>query len=75
MKVIKLLYSISKAGAHQFNIYFTYHIKKLSIIKYTYNFCLFYTDSNNKNFEIISLKIKNTLILANDIFAAAKKKT
>lgn len=44
------------------------------MIKSIYDFCLLYTDSNNKNFEVIDLQINNTFILANNIFAATKEK-
>lgn len=74
MKVIKLLYSILETIIHWFNNYHIYHINKLFIIEFTYNSCILYTISNDKSFEIVGLQIDNTLILANDIFAAAKKK-
>ena len=44
------------------------------IIKSTYDFCLFYINSNNKGFGKISLEINNILILANNIFAIIKEK-
>lgn len=44
------------------------------MIKSIYDFCLLYTNSNNKNFEVIDLQINNTFILANNIFAATKEK-
>ena len=40
----------------------------------TYGSCLFYTDGSNKSFEIEGLQSDNTLILANDTFAATKEK-
>lgn len=43
-------------------------------MKFTYIFYLFYTNSNDKIFGRIGLQIENTFILANNIFAATKKK-
>lgn len=74
MKVIQLLYSVLKASAHWFNTYYTHHINKLFMIEFTYDFCLLYTDGNNKSFGIVGLPTDDTLILANNIFAAAKEK-
>ena len=74
MKVIKPLYGVPEAGAHWFNTYHTHHINKLSMMESTYDSCLLYTDGNDKSFGIIGLQTDNTLILANDIFAAAKEK-
>lgn len=39
----------------------------------TYDIYLFYIDGNDKNFGVISLQTENIFILANDIFAIAKK--
>lgn len=43
-------------------------------MKFIDNFCLFYTNSNNKSFKIIDLQIDNIFILVNNIFATFKKK-
>ena len=55
MKVIKLLYSVFKAGAYWFNTYHTHYINKLSMMEFTYDFCLLYTNGNDKNFEVVGL--------------------
>lgn len=55
MKVIKPLYGISEASAHWFKIYYIYLINKLSLMDLTYDFCLLYTEDNNKSFEIVDL--------------------
>lgn len=44
------------------------------MIESTWNFCLPYTDDNNKDFEVVGLQTDNTLILVNDTFAAAEEK-
>lgn len=44
------------------------------MIESTYDFCLLYTNSNNKIFRIVGLQTENTFILANNIFTAAKDK-
>lgn len=74
MKVIKSLYGVPKADAYWFNTYHTHYINKLFIIESTYNFCLLYTDGSSKGFEVVDLQINNILILAGNIFAAAKEK-
>lgn len=74
MKDIKPLYNIPKAGAHRFNTYHTHHMNELSMIEFSYDFCLFYIDSNDKSFGVVSLQTDNILILINDIFAATKEK-
>ena len=74
MKVIKPLYGIPEAGAHWFNTYHTHHINKLSMMESTYDSCLLYTDGNDKGFGVVGLQTDDTLILANDIFAAAEEK-
>lgn len=74
MKVIKPLYGVPEAGAHWFNIYHTYHINKLSMMESTYDSCLLYMVGSNKGFGVVGLQIDDTLILADDIFAAAEEK-
>lgn len=74
MKVIKLLYGVLKAGAYWFNTYYSYHINKLSIMEFTYDFCLRYTNDDDKGFGIVNLQTDDILIRANNIFATTKKK-
>ena len=74
MKVIKPLYGVPEAGAHWFNTYHTHHINKLSMMESTYDSCLLYTDGNDKGFGVVGLQTDDTLILADDIFAAAEEK-
>lgn len=74
IKVIKLLYNVSKAKAYWFNTYQTHHINKLSIIEFTYDFCLFYINGNDISFKVVGLQTDNTLTLADNIFVATKEK-
>ena len=39
-----------------------------------YDFCLFYTNGNDKGFRVVDLQTEDIFILANNIFAAVKKK-
>ena len=42
-------------------------------MKFIYNSCLLYINSNNKGLEVINLEKNNILIQVNDIFAAIKE--
>ena len=70
VKVIKLLYSLPKAGNYWLATYHTYHKKKLKMIKSTYNVNFFYYSSL---FGIIGMQTNNILILADNNFASIKK--
>ena len=50
-------------------IYYKYHIKKLDMIKSTYNSCFFY---NIESFELMNLQTNDIFILINDNFAIVK---
>ena len=69
-KIIKLLYEISKAGAHWFNTYHKHHTEKLVMQQSTYDPCLLYT--SKKGFGVVGLQIDDTLILKNETFANAE---
>lgn len=55
MKVIKLLYSVFEVDAHLFNTSQTNPINKLSMMESIYDFCLLYTNGNDKGFEVAGL--------------------
>ena len=40
----------------------------------TYDSCLLYIDGSNKDIKVVSLQTDNTLLLADNIFAAIKEK-
>jgi hypothetical protein len=62
LKVIKSLYKVSETDNHWFKTYHDYHIDKLSIILFTYNFCLLYIFSQI-DLKIVSMQTENALIL------------
>ena len=70
LKIIKLLYGVSEAGAHWFNTYHRHHTEKLAMQQSTYDPCLLYT--NKKGFGVVSLQIDDTLILGDETFANAE---
>ena len=72
LKVIKPLYGVPEAGAHWFNTYHTHHLEKLSMSESTYDSCLLWANSSTTGFGVVGLQIDDTLILADDIFAAAE---
>lgn len=75
LKVIKPLYGVPEVGAHWFNTYHTHHTEKLSITQSTYDSCLLYANgTKNTGFGVIGLQIDDTLILADEIFAATEER-
>jgi hypothetical protein len=88
LKVIKSLNEVFETETHWFNTYQKHHKKKLLMIESIFNFCLlhinqisqiefieFINQSNFINhFEIVDLQTDDTLILADDEFAALKEK-
>lgn len=74
MKVIKLLYNIPKAIVYYFNIYYTYYINKIFIIKSIQDFYLLYTQKNKKYFKIMGLQTNHIFIKDNDIFITTNEK-
>lgn len=70
LKVLKPLYSISKASNHWFVIYYNNHINDFFMTELNYNFYLFY---RYKSFSIVCLQTNNTLMLVNNTFATIKE--
>src|SRR5882757_6222930 len=71
LKVVRLLYSIPKAGNYWFKIYYNHYIKELNMSQSTYNPYLLHLN-NSINFRIISLQTNDTLLLANLVFTASE---
>ena len=69
-KIVKLLYSISKADNYWFKIYYIYYFNKLDISQSIYNLYLLY---RNKLFEIIGLQTDNILFVENAEFTNKKQ--
>lgn len=72
LQIIKPLYGVPEAGAHWFNTYHTHHTKKLLMVPSTYDPCLLF--KNSDGFGVVGLQTDDTLILADEIFAAAEEK-
>jgi hypothetical protein len=72
LKVIRLLYSIPKAGNYWFKTYHNHYIKELNMSQSTYNPCLIYLN-NPINFKIVGLQTDDTLLLANLVFTASEQ--
>jgi hypothetical protein len=70
--VLKLLYSVAKAGTYWWAIYSKYHKEKLLMDTSTYNPCLLIilTDSV---FRVVGIQTDNTIILGNKRFLTREK--
>ncbi len=82
LKIIKSLYEVSKTETHWFNTYQKHHKKKLSMIESTFDSCLLHISQiefiNSQiefinYFEFVDLQTDDTLILADDEFAALEE--
>lgn len=73
MVVQKLLYGIPEAGTHWWATYHNHHVKRLGMENSTYDPCLLITVNNPDSFGIVGMQTDNTLILANDRFAAKEE--
>ncbi len=87
LKVIKPLYGVPETGTHWFNTYQKHHKGKLSMIESTFDSCLLHINQisqlefiefiNQSNFishfGIVDLQTDDTLILADDEFAALEE--
>ena len=72
LKVIKPLYGVPEAGAHWFNTYHNHHTKNLSMKISTYDPCLLY--ANDEGLGMVGLQTDDSLILADEAFAAEEEK-
>ncbi len=73
LKVIKPLYGIPEAGNHWFNTYHNHHTQKLKMQVSTFDPCLLSTCGKGKGIGIIGLQTDDTIILADDEFAATEE--
>lgn len=70
LKVVKLLYGVPEAGNHWFATYHNYHINDFAMTELTYDPCLLYRCAP---FDFVGLQTDDTLMLANDTFAATEE--
>jgi hypothetical protein len=87
LRVIKPLYGVPEAGAHWFNTYQKHHKDKLSMVESTFDPCLLHTcqisqtestestiqSTSTNDFGVVGLQTDDTLILADDEFAALEE--
>jgi hypothetical protein len=73
LKVIKSSYDVSKADNRWFKTYHDHHIDKLEMIQFIYDSCLLYI-IDRICISIVDMQIDDTLILADQSFAAVENK-
>ncbi len=72
LKVIKILYDVSKADNHWFKTYHDHHIDKLSMTQFTYDSCLLYI-INHICTKIMCMQTDDILTLVDQSFAVVEK--
>ena len=72
LKVVCPLYGVPEAGNHWFQTYHKHHRKQLQMEQSTYDPCLLHTNSNG--FAVTPLQTDDTLLLADEKFAAREMK-
>ncbi|KHJ33967.1 hypothetical protein EV44_g3646 [Erysiphe necator] len=74
LKVVKPLYGVPEAGNHWFYTYHRHHTQNLALKQSTFDPCLLYsTNETKKGYGILGLQTDDTLILADDDFAAEEE--
>jgi hypothetical protein len=85
LRVVKPLYGVPEAETHWFNTYQKHHKEKLLMVESTFDPCLLHTiqtestksinqSNSTSHFGIVGLQTDDTLILADDEFAALEEK-
>ncbi|KAE8549770.1 hypothetical protein EYB25_008294 [Talaromyces marneffei] len=73
LKVVRPLYGIPEAGNHWFRTYHNHHTENLNMDVSTYDPCLLHCSDSKQGFGIIGMQTDDTLIVANDTFAAREE--
>lgn len=74
LKVVKPLYGVPEAGNHWLYTYHRHHTQNLALKQSTFDPCLLYsTNETVKGYGILGLQTDDTLILADDDFAAEEE--
>ncbi|KAL3713544.1 hypothetical protein TMatcc_002247 [Talaromyces marneffei ATCC 18224] len=73
LKVVRPLYGIPEAGNHWFRTYHNHHTENLNMDVSTYDPCLLHCSDSKQGFGIIGIQTDDTLIVANDTFAAREE--
>ena len=74
MVVVKPLYGIAEAGTHWWATYTSHHKTKLGMTASTYDPCLLITTKESKGFGVVGIQTDDTLILADENFAADEER-
>ena len=74
MIVVKPLYGIAEAGTHWWATYTNHHREELGMTVSTYDPCLLIATEESKGFGVVGIQTDDTLILADEDFAADEER-